>query len=186
MTQERQDTRAALIAERLSRFKDPCVPDECQRVAHEIIALTASDAREPVCQEHGDPLVCIACEQEDDAQPVWQNVSKLPRCRKHNLLKLSVAHYYCQACASADAREPQPAEPAASALSRYCATCYHALDRCSHCDTQPAEPSRIREALEQIIGICQHRGRNSDYNRTQHIETIARAALATTEQEPGA
>lgn len=24
------------------------------------------------CPTHGDPLVCIACEQEEDARPEWQ------------------------------------------------------------------------------------------------------------------
>jgi hypothetical protein len=97
---------------------------------------------------------------------------------------------------ASDAREPQPAEPAASALSRYCATCYHALDRCSHCDMPPAEPSRVREALEQAFDAGGRHARPWSSEQSAHwnddrAKLIAPllAALSPspmTEQEPGA
>lgn len=54
---------------------DTCPMRDC-REAREALASPAQhgDAglREPTCAEHGDQLVCLACEQEESARPEWQ------------------------------------------------------------------------------------------------------------------
>jgi hypothetical protein len=55
---------------------EPLTPGDIAEV-HKAIALLAALRQPvsppvPVCPEHGDPLVCVSCEVEEDARPEWQ------------------------------------------------------------------------------------------------------------------
>ena len=78
-----QKDHAALLAEAkqglnraLTILRDLDAPlDVRVNMAHDVLsaALTSPPAeRAPDCPTHGDPLVCLACEADEDARPEWR------------------------------------------------------------------------------------------------------------------
>jgi len=51
---------------------------EAMRAAADALRAAVRGAETPTCATHGDPLVCLACEADEDKHPAWRQAC--PKC----------------------------------------------------------------------------------------------------------